>query len=232
MTLLTTQNPKLQKSRSYGYVTTGLHLAPATLAGGRNLCAHASDGCRAVCLNITGHGQFAQVQEARIRKTRVFFAGPKAFVSSLVAELERAERKATREGMRFAARLNLTSDVRWEMTRDDDGATVFDRLPSVQFYDYTKNPQRMLAWCEGKLPSNYHLTFSRSECNEAQCLKVMAAGGNVAAVFAAPPAQWNGRPVIDGDKSDLRFLDPRGVVVGLTAKGALGKKDSSGFVIR
>ena len=82
------------------------------------------------------------------------------------------------------------------------------------------------------MPSNYHLTFSRSECNEAQCLEVMARGGNVAAVFAAPPAQWNGRPVIDGDKSDLRFLDPRGVVVGLTAKGALGKRDTSGFVIR
>ena len=38
-----------------------------------------------------------------------------------------------------------------------------------------------------------------------------------------------GRPTIDGDKSDLRFLDPVGVNVGLVAKGK-AKTDTSGFV--
>lgn len=37
--------------------------------------------------------------------------------------------------------------------------------------------------------------------------------------------------VIDGDLNDLRFLDPKGVVVGLSAKGSLAKNDKSGFVI-
>jgi hypothetical protein len=39
-----------------------------------------------------------------------------------------------------------------------------------------------------------------------------------------------GRPVINGDADDLRFLDPVGVFVGLKAKG-LAKKDTTGFVI-
>ena len=34
------------------------------------------------------------------------------------------------------------------------------------------------------LPANYHLTFSRSETNEADCKRVLEAGGNVAVVFA------------------------------------------------
>jgi hypothetical protein len=36
-------------------------------------------------------------------------------------------------------------------------------------------------------------------------------------------------PVFNGDESDLRFLDPKGVIVGLYAKGK-AKKDTSGFV--
>jgi hypothetical protein len=44
------------------------------------------------------------------------------------------------------------------------------------------------------------------------------------------PAQYLGVPVIDGDETDLRFLDPPGVVVGLSAKGT-AKMDESGFVV-
>ena len=84
----------------------------------------------------------------------------------------------------------------------------------------------------GKLPSNYSLTFSRSETNETQCLEVLKRGGNVAVVFRskALPTHWNGFKVINGDENDLRFLDPKGVVVGLTAKGK-AKTDTSGFVV-
>ncbi len=34
-----------------------------------------------------------------------------------------------------------------------------------------------------------------------------------------------------GDKTDLRFTDPKGVIVGLYAKGK-AKQDASGFVVR
>jgi hypothetical protein len=43
------------------------------------------------------------------------------------------------------------------------------------------------------------------------------------------PATYNGLPVFNGDDSDLRFLDPKGVIVGLYAKGR-ARKDTSGFV--
>ena len=42
--------------------------------------------------------------------------------------------------------------------------------------------------------------------------------------------KWNGFPVVNGDESDLRFLDGSGVVVGLYAKGT-ARHDDSGFVV-
>lgn len=56
-------------------------------------------------------------------------------------------------------------------------------------------------------------------------------GNNVAVVFRGPlPKTWANRRVIDGDRDDLRFLDPMGVIVGLKAKGR-AKHDESGFVV-
>jgi hypothetical protein len=49
--------------------------------------------------------------------------------------------------------------------------------------------------------------------------------------FNRLPETYLGLPVIDGDQSDLRFLDPQGVIVGLKAKGK-GKHDTSGFVVQ
>jgi hypothetical protein len=106
--------------------------------------------------------------------------------------------------------------------------TIFSAFPRIQFVDYTKNPNRFAR----QLPANYYLTFSRSESNEADSLRLLAAGHNVAVVFAARPSHWNGYRVIDGDLHDLRHLDPKGVVVGLSPKGNKAKRDMSGFVVR
>ena len=79
-------------------------------------------------------------------------------------------------------------------------------------------------------PSNYHLTFSRSEHNDKLCEMVLEMGGNVAVVFRNQlPQTWKGYEVINGDENDLRFLDKQGVVVGLIEKG-MAKKDETGFV--
>ena len=60
---------------------------------------------------------------------------------------------------------------------------------------------------------------------------MLSIGINVAVVFRSVlPKTWKGFEVIDGDKTDTRFLDKSGVVVGLTAKGK-GKKDKTGFVV-
>ena len=63
---------------------------------------------------------------------------------------------------------------------------------------------------------------------------VLAAGGNVAVVFAgAFPQTYLGAKVIDGDLSDLRHLEGKqGVIIALSPKGRKAKADSSGFVVR
>ena len=70
-------------------------------------------------------------------------------------------------------RLNGATDIAWE--RQLIGGSIFDQFPHVQFVDYTKNLMRALAHANHMLPSNYHLTFSRSETNEA----VVARRGSV-----------------------------------------------------
>jgi hypothetical protein len=88
----------------------------------------------------------------------------------------------------------------------------------------------MLDYIDRKFPSNYHLTFSRSETNQAGALEILARGGNVSVVFREPPVSWRGFPVASGDETDLRFLDTPGHVIALTAKGK-AKADFSGFVL-
>ena len=82
-------------------------------------------------------------------------------------------------------------------------------------------------------PANYHLTFSRSEANEANCRRALAAGQNVTVVFRKPPfpTKFWGYPVIDGDQNDLRFLDPAPCIVALKAKGTGARRDTTGFVL-
>jgi len=106
-----------------------------------------------------------------------------------------------------------------------------EAFPDVQFYDYTKIPARALKWARGDMPANYHVTFSASESNDDASRMVAMSGGNVAVVFDQIPTSYYGRSVVDGDNSDLRFLDPVGVIVGLKAKGD-AKRDDSGFVKR
>jgi hypothetical protein len=128
-------------------------------------------------------------------------------------------------------RLNGSSDIAWEGIRLENGQNLFEMFPDVAFVDYTKIVSRFAR----KLPPNYHLTLSRSETNEAECLEALARGINVAIVFARKPATWHGFECIDGDEHDLRQLDPRGehgVVIALSPKGSKAKRDQSGFVVR
>jgi hypothetical protein len=78
---------------------------------------------------------------------------------------------------------------------------------------------------------NYFLIFSQADGNEADVSRAMVKGMNVAAVFDEVPETYMGKTVINADETDLRFLDPKGVIAGLKAKGK-AKKDYSGFVIR
>jgi hypothetical protein len=110
---------------------------------------------------------------------------------------------------------------------------LFHDFPQIQFFDYTKIRSRMRRFLSKEdWPANYHLTFSVDATNHDHTRSVLAAGGNVAAVFWPElPTTWSNYPVIDGETHDARFLDPEGVIVGLKAKG-LACVDTTGFVIR
>lgn len=228
-TLLTAGNAKITKGEAFGYITKGIHLAPANLSG-YEVCRWRSKGCTMACLNTAGRGQMNSVQDSRIAKTKLFFEQRFDFLAKLSKEIASSIKSATKKGMQAVFRPNLTSDIAWEDIINEDGVNLFEKHSSTQFYDYTKSFQRMAKFLNGGLPSNYHLTFSASEHNQKLVEIVLQMGGNVAIVFRNQlPKTWKGFEVINGDESDLRFLDKKGVVVGLIEKG-LAKKDETGFV--
>jgi hypothetical protein len=230
MKLLTTSNTKIRKGEKLGFQTFGVHLAPSNLSG-FNTCKDASAGCSAACLNTAGMGVYSTVQNARIAKTRLFFADKSAFMRQLVKEITAAIKKANKNGMKAVFRLNLTSDLPWEKI-SLDGKSIFAMFPDVQFYDYTASSARMSTFLSGEMPSNYHLTFSRKENTPSQLVEsVLKSGGNVAVVFRKSlPVSFFGAEVVNGDETDVRFLDGKGKIIGLVEKGR-AKKDLTGFVL-
>ena len=214
-----------------GYRTFGLHLSPSNKSS-FNVCQWSSAGCRAACLDTAGRGCMSNVQTSRINKTKRFFKDNLAFMSDLRIEISKAIISAAKKQMIPCFRLNLTSDIPWENVRKGSKTNVIEEFPNVNFYDYTKGFYRMRAWLDGKMPDNYHLTFSRSEETSRYKMEtILALGGNVAVVFRGSlPKTYLGYPVVNGDENDLRFKDPRGVIVGLVEKG-LAKKDETGFVV-
>jgi hypothetical protein len=244
--LLTTGNPKVAKGQANGYLTNILHLAPSRMSG-YNTCPMATTGCAAACLNTAGRGGlFAghatgvlsgedlvqaimdgtitnKIQLARIARTKFFFENRAAFMKQLVREVKAAIKRAQKYDLTPVFRLNGTSDMRWETIAVDGYDNIMTMFPTVQWYDYTKIANRR------DLPANYHLTFSLAESNLDNAKQALRNGMNVAAVFRKVPQVFLGHAVMDGDATDLRFLDPKPVIVGLKAKGK-AKKDTSGFV--
>jgi len=214
---------KTVKGEKMGWTTAILYLAPFTMnSKGINLCPHASEGCASACLFTAGRGSFSNVMNSRINKTEYFTHNRQGFLAQLRTEIEKLRKK---HGESLAIRLNGTSDIRWEKFKID-GLSLMETFPDVQFYDYTKNPKRF-----NNLPENYSLTFSRSESNEESALSLVSQGiANSAIVFDRIPETYKDLPVYNGDDTDLRFLDPKGVIVGLKAKGK-ARKDLSGFVV-
>jgi hypothetical protein len=238
-------NAKTVKGQKKGFKTAILYLAPVKLSGFQ-VCPMASKGCAAACLNTAGRaGVFKSIEKARIAKTQFYFRNREAFMAQLVGEITRFVNKARDEGFEPVVRLNGTSDIVWERVKvpapiahsvnrvayrpTDELPNIMALFPDVQFYDYTKHIPSKRA----NLPANYSLTYSYSDDPAAaeRSAEALALGWNVAAVFRnALPETFMGHPVVNGDESDLRFADDRGVVVGLKAKGR-AKTDTSGFVV-
>lgn len=258
--LLSTRNSKTIKGEKFGYTTYIMYLAPHKQnSKGVNLCAKASKGCAEACLFGSGAARFDSVQQGKINKTEYFIGNRRRFMSQMVNEIEGIVKKHDEvEGdaklsfngsvlryKKFAIRLNGTSDFPFENLRifrrtttgkiwtykkpNKNLLNIFELFSNVTFYDYTKLDRRF----NSVLPSNYYLTFSRSEENHDETVKLLSEGYNVAVVFGIKdegdlPETYLGYPVINGDESDLRFLDDKNVVVGLkykylTGKGTKGK---------
>ena len=231
MNLLSTANPKIQKGTKLGYLSFILHLAPADVSG-HNTCPKATAGCKAACLNTAGRGGMFRkgentnvIQKARIRKTLAFFNDREQFMADLAKDIRKGIKQATKLGLTPVFRLNGTSDLSFEKYEVEGAKNIFALFPDVQFYDYTKVLGRKVADI-----NNYHLTFSAADGNDADVNKAIAQGMNVTVVFDKIPATYKGKEVFNADETDLRFLDPKGVVLGLKAKGR-AKKDTTGFVV-
>jgi hypothetical protein len=223
MKLLSTTNYKTSKGEKLGILTGILYLAPAKISG-YEVCPMRSAGCTAACLYTAGMGAFSNVQQARIKKTKMFFEQREEFFKLLHKDIKSLIAKAKKENLTPAIRLNGTSDINWVRFK------IFEQYPEVQFYDYTKMLNHLT-----KDVDNYHITFSKNESNDVDCKIALERGYNVAVVFntkkgVSLPPSWNNYPVYDGDDTDVRFYDPDNHVIGLRAKG-MAKKDNSGFVI-
>lgn len=232
-------SPKAIKARGYGYLNAIHYMAPANLAGVGNLCPKATESCKALCLGWYS-GQAAMVKgeainsvrQSRIDKARRFMNSRAEYMADVVRSIELAQKLARRKRLKLCVRMNGSTDIAWEGIACERGGKHFRNLmqafPNIQFVDYTKIASRLMR----ELPSNYHLTLSRTEKNESDAAKALAQKRNVAVVFrGALPKRYLGARVINGDLHDLRHLDPRGVVVGLSPKGSKAKRDSSGFVV-
>ena len=244
-------NPKTVKGNKKGYITAVLYLSPARLSG-VELCAYRSKGCTDICLNIAGRGQFNTIQQARLKKTNYYLNDTNHFMGNLIRRVNNFIKLADKRGLIPVIRLNGTSDIPFEDikvkinislfqiyneikiigdTQIGGYYNIFELFPNIQWYDYTKYPLN-----KRTLTPNYDLTFSLAEHNYKRAVKYLdTKSGRVSAVFSHNiPKTYKGYKVINGDDSDLRFLEPKGVIVGLKFKG--NKKDlkkgiKSGFVI-
>jgi hypothetical protein len=226
--ILGESSTKTIKGEKLNFLTGILYLTPDD-----ELCPHARlAGCMEACLKSAGRGAFNSVQKARAAKTAFFREHRQAFMLSLCADIWTLVQKARRIEMFPLVRPNGTSDIPWENIEAYDGKTIFQLFPDVMFYDYTKHPSRKLAT---KTIGNYDLTYSFSAITPKPIsIKGLTNPDNkrVAVVFHKRediPSSFRGWPVIDGDDTDVRHIEPQKVVVALYAKGK-ARQDQSGFV--
>ena len=204
---------KVEKGKKENFQTLILYLSAGKNAG-KDVCSFASTGCRLACLVGSGHSLIEKragkhvIDVSRIVKTWLTVYRKDIAIDVLKHEIRLASARAERKGHKFAVRLNGTSDL--------DFYEIYQSFPQVQFYDYTKNPERV------PLP-NYHLTFSYSQANKARFAhyKQAQARGQAIAFPVRSDEFEQACNLVDCfsmDTTDLRFLDKAGKYGILKAK--------------
>jgi hypothetical protein len=224
---------KIEKNKKINVKTYVIYLAPANLSG-YNTCSHSTPECRMGCLNTSGRAGMEElcgktmIVDCRNKKSALLFEQTNFFMQWLIAEIEAHKNLAIQKGFAYSIRLNGTSDIDWANIRVN-GKNIFELFPNDVFYDYTKNPNKFK-----NIPANYHLTMSYTGRNWQVCEMLLQQDFNVAVVFdvkkgKALPQTFNGYKVVDGDVTDVRFADPKGVIVGLRWK-KIGNKEVNDYV--
>lgn len=235
---------KLLHSLSNGTATYCLYLAPSDLSG-YNVCPNGKY-CKDFCLFTSGHNLMdirkqmasnndmdlsiitSKITRSRIIKTKLFFENRTFFMRWLIDEIRIAKLTAEVNGYDFSVRLNGTSDIK-VTDFEFNGECILDIFKDVQFYDYTKvYPYLALT----KKFSNYDITYSYNGYNWSLCEQALKSGYRVSVVFEKVrakkgklvreqqilPKTFKGYKVINGDNSDIRYVEPSGVIVGLEFK--------------
>lgn len=223
-------NAKLMKNQKINHQHTyALYLAPANTSG-YNVCSHSTKECRMGCLATSGRAAMEinsknenTIVNARIKKTKLFYENKEFFMQWLIAEIKSKKALAENKGYFFSVRLNATSDIDWQNVLVN-GLNIFEIFPDVQFYDYTKNPKKYI-----NKPANYHLTFSYTGRNWEQCEVLLKQGNNIAMVFNTTnenelPVNYKGFEVVNGDLTDYRIADAKGIIIGLKWKRIADKQ--------
>jgi hypothetical protein len=222
-------NKNAKTSKGEGISIFGLELTPSTFATKENMCGEEGK-CIFTCLVFSGVGNLTRagkgvdgqnmiltpVLKKRIRRTFLFREDREFFLNRLKGEI--LLQKFTFG--EIAIRLNVFSDVNWDVLMDLES----EEFSNVIFYDYTKHKNR---------ESTRRLTISISEKDSVSDVKnIINRGHNVAIVFHSNklPKTWEGITVVNGDKDDRRFNDPKGVIVGLLQKITIGGKTKTSFV--
>lgn len=228
---------KHEKAYSYQEMVYTLYLAPAKMSG-YEVCPMRSAECTALCLNESGRNRIDvhenKINKSRIKKTQLFFENREFFMNWMIDEIKQAKSEAEKQGFKFSIRLNNTSDLSPEQfyLKQGDGTTknILELFPDVQFYDYTKVPNRLKL--KQKYP-NYDLTFSYSGTNIEDCFKMLDNEVRVAMVFKNVPETFMGYDVVPGDDYDMRYKDKGNVIIGLKYKQTRQKLDKNvKFVIQ
>lgn len=206
---------KLEKG-SDKYDSYVMHLQPADKVAVKTLCSFsAKAGCKKPCLIDSGQLGMSTGQNAATKRTILMLLRPDYFKSKILAEIDKAERKAAKPDQLPALfRLNGTSDL--------DFSDIYKARPTSQFYDYSKELSRV----RKNTLVNYDLTFSGSmysKQSRAALSKAVAAGHRIAMAFNTKLIASDALTIPDSlanfDKTDLRHLDGK-VIGALTRKGS------------
>ena len=214
-------NTKLQKGDR---VNLGFEATPATLATLEFNSCEAATSCRLTCLVFatmtalfeSKSGKLCSTLKKRIRRLFLLLNATEFCIRKINLEIESAALAGP-----VAVRLNVFTDIEWTRYGINFDAS------GVTFYDYTKVKSRA-----GRADYPIDITYSASERDRVEDLLEVLRHSRVAMVFPGNtlPDEWNGFPVIDGDETDNRYLDPKGVIVGLRQKVTQHGKTENKFV--